>query len=376
MPEFFSYKFLDNTVQDYTAFLISLLVIFLIKRYLSKGIARLFFNLVKRWAPKIERNEFVEIFVKPLEWFLVLFTFFIAINKIKFPSFLNLVIYKKTSSVVVNGEVREQLYQVTLHSITDTLMQITLCVSVIWILLRLIDFISLVLHTKAAQTADKTDDQFVIFFKDFFKAIVFIIGMLAVTRILFGAGLVAKLIAGLGIGAAAMALAAKESIENLIGSFIIFFDKPFHVGDTVKVDAYQGTVEKIGLRSTRIRTLDKTFVTVPNKKMVDSVLDNLSLRTQQRVVLKLELDSHTNASDMQKVLSGITHILEEHPSIEKGFTVNLNDIIKDTYVIQVIYLTNIIEGKPYNSLREFVNLSIMRLLAEQKVSLASKSESA
>jgi MscS family membrane protein len=86
------------------------------------------------------------------------------------------------------------------------------------------------------------------------------------------------LLTGLSIVGAALALSARESLENLIASFIIFFDKPFFSGDTVKVNNITGTVEKIGLRSTRILTTDKTLVTVPNKQMVDSIVDNWSMR--------------------------------------------------------------------------------------------------
>ena len=89
---------------------------------------------------------------------------------------------------------------------------------------------------------------------------------------------ISNLITGLSIITAAVALATRESLENLIASFIIFFDKPFTMGDLVKVENITGNVERIGLRSTRIRTDQKTFITVPNKKMVDSILDNLSLR--------------------------------------------------------------------------------------------------
>ncbi len=80
-------------------------------------------------------------------------------------------------------------------------------------------------------------------------------------------------------------MATRESLENLIASFIIFFDKPFMVGDLVKVQSITGTVEKIGLRSTRIRTDQKTYVTMPNKQMVDSIMDNLSLRAPRRRLL-------------------------------------------------------------------------------------------
>jgi MscS family membrane protein len=211
----------------------------------------------------------------------------------------------------------------------------------------------------------------VVFFRDFFKAIILILGAIAFIRILFGNGLVEKIVAGLGIGAAALALAAKESIENLIGSFIIFFDKPFRVGDTVKVDSFQGTVEKIGLRSTRLRTLEKTFVTVPNKKMVDSILDNLSLRTQQRVALRLELGTDAPSEKVYSLLQDIRQLLKNNSNILDNYVVNLNDFTKDTYVIQIVFNTYLVDGHQYAALRETVNLAVIRLLEDKELKLPS-----
>ncbi|MGR9922062.1 mechanosensitive ion channel family protein, partial [Escherichia coli] len=87
--------------------------------------------------------------------------------------------------------------------------------------------------------------------------------------------------------------------------FIIFFDKPFTVGDLVKVNGFSGTVEKIGLRSTRIRTLEKTFISVPNKQMVDTIVDNISLRTQRKAELKVEIDINANSQSITNLLSAI-----------------------------------------------------------------------
>ncbi|MCW3462731.1 mechanosensitive ion channel family protein [Chitinophaga nivalis] len=353
MNDFLNHIFLDNPVQDYLILLGVLLFVFFVKRFISKGLATILFRLVKHWSPQIEEKDFIALLLRPLEYFLLLVTFMLTIDRFTFPQVLNVHVYNK----------------ITLQNVTDTLLSLAFSMSIIWILLRLIDFIALVLEKKADLTEDKTDNQFIVFFRDFFKAIIFIMGAIAFIRILFGPGLVEKIVAGLGIGAAALALAAKESIENLIGSFIIFFDKPFRVGDSVKVDSFQGTVEKIGLRSTRIRTLEKTFVTVPNKKMVDSILDNLSLRTQQRVALKLELGSEAPAESLLNLLKDTRMLLKENPNVLAGFTVNLNDFTRDTYSIQIIFNTYIIDGNQYAALRETVTLGIIRLLGEHGLKL-------
>ncbi|MBW8685810.1 mechanosensitive ion channel family protein [Chitinophaga rhizophila] len=346
---------LGNPIQNYFILAIILLFVSMIKRYLSTGLAKLLYKEVRRWAPEIGQHEFSHLLLVPLEYFLLLVTFMLTIDHLNFPPELNVPVY--------NGY--------TVKMLLNTIMDLALTISIIWIVLRVIDFVSLMISKSADHSHDHTDNQFIVFFRDFFKAIVFIFGAIAFIRILFGAVLVNKIIAGLGIGAAALALAAKESIENLICSFIIFFDKPFRVGDAVKVDAFQGNVEKIGLRSTRVRTLDKTFVTVPNKKMVDSVLDNLSLRTHQRAVLRLEIAGDTPADNIMLVLQDVRQLLTSNERVQEGFIVNLNEFTKDTYVIQIIYLSQVIEGVQFNALKNEINLAIVAILDKRDARLAS-----
>jgi MscS family membrane protein len=355
MNNFLDQVILGNPIQSYFLLAIILLFVSMIKRYLSRWLATQLYKEVRRWAPDIAEHEFSHLLLMPLEYFLLLTTFILTVDHFNFPPELNVTVY--------NG--------FTVKMVLHTVMELALTISIIWIVLRVIDFVSLMISKSADMLHDNTDNQFIVFFRDFFKAIVFIFGAIAFIRILFGAVLVNKIIAGLGIGAAALALAAKESIENLICSFIIFFDKPFRVGDSVRVDSFQGNVEKIGLRSTRIRTLEKTYVTVPNKKMVDSVLDNLSLRTHQRTALRLEIAGDTPADSIMQVLQDIKQLLTANERVQEGFIVNLNEFTKDTYVIQIVYLTHVIEGVQYNALRNELNLAMVAILEKRNAKLSS-----
>ena len=105
----------------------------------------------------------------------------------------------------------------------------------------------------------------------------------------------------MGVGGIAIAMASKESLENLFGSFTIFLDQPFTVGDIVTIGAITGVVEKVGFRSTRIRTFDKSLVSVPNKKMVDAELDNLGKRDVRRVKFYLGLTYDTKIDQIKKL---------------------------------------------------------------------------
>jgi MscS family membrane protein len=133
---------------------------------------------------------------------------------------------------------------------------------------------------------------------------------------------VASLIAGLGLGGLALALAAQKTVENLFGSVSISVDQPCRVGDFVKIEGgLIGNVEAIGLRSTRIRTLDRTLVTVPNGKLADARIETFAARDKIRFFVTLQLEYGTTAAQMRAALSGFESTLAGHPKIEPGSVV-------------------------------------------------------
>src|SRR5580704_69370 len=291
----------------------------IIMRFVSKIIARVLFGLIKRTGTDIDKTSFVKLLTAPLETFLFVFIIIASLDKLHFPTELDFDIYEETSKKIV-------------HAIAATIM---ICLF-IWLLLRLLDFVALLIKQKAKAAGDIKEHQLIIFFRDFFKVIIGIIGILMIMNFAFGFD-VTKLWTGLGIAGAALALAAKESVENLIASFIIFFDKPFTAGDVLKVNAISGTVERIGLRSTRIRTDQKNYVTVPNKQMVDSIVDNLTLRTQRKAEIRLELSLLTPSQSADELVNGIKAILQKK-SID-SYSVFLNDITSKSFLINVDFFT-------------------------------------
>ncbi|MBC7792070.1 MAG: mechanosensitive ion channel family protein [Clostridia bacterium] len=126
---------------------------------------------------------------------------------------------------------------------------------------------------------------------------------------------VASIIAGLGVGGLAVALAAQKTIENLFGAFAIGADQPFREGDFVKVEDFVGTVESIGLRSTRIRTLDRTIISLPNGKLADMRLESFTARERMRLATTIGLVYETSAEQLRQVLSALEATLRAHPKI-------------------------------------------------------------
>jgi MscS family membrane protein len=126
---------------------------------------------------------------------------------------------------------------------------------------------------------------------------------------------VAGLIAGLGVGGLALALAAQKTVENLFGSVSLAVDQPVRIGDFVKVEDFVGTVEAIGLRSTQFRTLDRTLVTIPNGRLADMRLESFTARDRIRLACTVGLVYGTTGAQVRDVLAGLTGVLRAHPRI-------------------------------------------------------------
>jgi len=137
-----------------------------------------------------------------------------------------------------------------------------------------------------------------------------------VVAVLSGLGLpVASLVAGLGVGGIALALAAQKTVENVFGAVSIGVDVPFQVGDFVRVGDALGTVETLGLRSTRIRTLDRTLLTIPNGGLADARVENYTARDRIRLATTIGLEYGTSEAQLRAVLEQVEAALRAHPRI-------------------------------------------------------------
>ena len=146
---------------------------------------------------------------------------------------------------------------------------------------------------------------------------------------------VGAMIAGLGIGGLAFALAAQDTIKNIFGGVTIFSDRPFRLGDRIVVDGFDGIVEDIGIRSTRLRTLDKQLITIPNYKIVEASILNISEEPMRKVVLKVGVTYNTTPEKMQKAISILESIPQKIQEIDQevlaGFS-NFSDFALNNYI--------------------------------------------
>lgn len=171
-----------------------------------------------------------------------------------------------------------------------------------------------------------------------------------------------SVLAGLGVGGLAVALAARDSLANLLGSMLIMIEKPFRVGHYVKVSGGEGTVEDVGFRSTRIRTPDNSLISIPNNSVVNATVENLSLRMMRRQRFLIQVTYDTPRENLEQLITGIKQIIADHPLINKSnFNVRFNDFGESSLNILVYFYIETTDYSAELAAREEVLLQIMDL---------------
>jgi len=180
-----------------------------------------------------------------------------------------------------------------------------------------------------------------------------------------------SVVAGLGVGGLAVALAARDSIANLLGSLLIMLEKPFRVGHVIRVAGNEGTVEDVGFRSTRIRTPDNSLVSIPNNAVVNATIENLSLRAMRRQRFYLQVTYDTTREKVEKLAAGVRRLILDHPLTNKtNFQVRFNNFSESSLDILVIFYLDVQDNSLELSEREAMLLQMMDLVSELGVEFA------
>jgi len=231
----------------------------------------------------------------------------------------------------------------------------------VWFLWRMLDGFTAYATARAAQTHSALDDQLVPFISKTLKIFLVMTGVLVVAQNMGYS--ISGLIASLGIGGIAVAMAAKDTIANVFGSVMLLVDRPFTIGDWIKTKEFEGVVEEIGFRSTRIRTFAKTIVNVPNSMLANMVIDNIDARPKRRVKIRIGITYDTTSAQMQQAITGIEKILKFHIGVDQEFSLVKFDEFEDSSLsIFLYYFTNTTHWEEYLQIRQEVNMQIMELL--------------
>ncbi len=253
------------------------------------------------------------------------------------------------------------------------LLKVLVAFAVVLATSRVVNIAAGVFEARAELTDSKLDDQLVPLARQAAQVVVWSLGVLFILQ---NQGIdVAGLIAGLGIGGLAFALAAKDTIANLFGSLNIFLDKPFQVGDSIEVGGVSGVVEEVGFRSTRVRTFHNSLVTVPNSNITNANVDNMGQRPKRRVRVTLGLTYDTTPERLQAFVEGIRAILAAHPKVEQSYEAHFNEFGASSLDILVNFHVTTRSWTEELETRSQVFLAILRLAEELDVSFAFPSTS-
>jgi MscS family membrane protein len=183
-------------------------------------------------------------------------------------------------------------------------------------------------------------------------------------------------ITGLGIGGLAVALAAQDTLGNIFGGFAIILDKPFSIGDWIKSDSGEGTVEDISFRSTKIRTFSNAIITVPNSKLSNESITNWTKMQKRRITFNIAITYTTPINKLEICISKIKQMLLNHPEVHpETIFVNFDKINTSSLDIFLYFFTNTTNWGKFLDIKENINYKIMEILQEENVSLAYPSRS-
>ena len=250
-----------------------------------------------------------------------------------------------------------------LQKLAATLLKALFILDIAWIFFNMVDIVDHYLNQWASRTESALDDHLAPLVRKSLRLfIVIMAGLMAIQS--FGYP-VTGVLASLGIGGLAFALAARDTVSNIFGSLMIIFDRPFHIGDWIKAGDMEGTVEEIGFRSTKIRTFAKTLVSVPNSVLANATVENHSLMPKRRIKLTVGITYDTTPDQMREAVRRIEDYLRGNPAINQEFLmVKFTDFGASSLDILVYCFTATTDWVEHLQARQDVQLTIMDILEE------------
>ena len=248
------------------------------------------------------------------------------------------------------------------------LFHLLLVVNITWLVVRTLDALIEEYLVPLVQKSDSDlDDQLMPIAR---KGVRFVIWTLGIIIALDNAGFdVGALIAGLGIGGLALALAAQDTVKNVFGGVMIFVDKPFRLGDRVKVNGFDGMIEEIGLRTTRLRTLAGRLVTIPNSTFMDQSIENVSMEPSRKVSFSLGLTYDTSPEDMEKALAILHQLLADKKDVVTEDTWTTFDTFGD-FALGILFTYYIRKGADITATQTMMSMEILKRFNEAGLEFA------
>ena len=340
MKEFFAKEFYHNTVGDWALALVIIVGTLIAAKALYWVIGRIVKKLTAKTKTKLD-DIMVDMLEEPIVLIVTIIGVWFAIGRLSFPE-----------------KIMEWI---------NNLYMVMIVLTITWLLARLIDAIIkeyVVPITK--KTKGDFDDQIIPIIRKAIRVAIWVMGIIIALN---NAGYnVGALLAGLGIGGIALAMAAKDTVANFFGGITIFTDKPFTINDRVKINGFDGTITEIGIRSTRLKTLENRIVTIPNSKFTDGMVENVSSEPHRKVVLKLGLVYETTASKIQNGMKALQTIVDENEDLEENTVISFNEF--GDFSLGILFIYYIKKGADIMGVQTAVNLEVKKRFEEFDIEMA------
>jgi MscS family membrane protein len=257
------------------------------------------------------------------------------------------------------------------NSIIADSFSVLFTVAVAFFVYSLVDVVDYAITHVTKRTATKMDDMMAPMVRKSLRVVIVILALVQVAQILSDKP-ITSIIAGLGVGGLAVALAAQETIKNFFGSLVIFADKPFELGERIKVGGHDGTIEEVGFRSTRIRTLDGHLVTVPNGELANQMIQNIGKRPYIKRVMNVTITYDTPPEKVQQALDILKELLDNHEGMKEDFPPRIffSDYNDCSLNILVIYWYHPPDYWKYMEHANWLNMELLKRYNEAGIEFA------
>lgn len=340
MNEFFAREFYYNTFGDWAIALAIIVGTLVVAKILYWVFGRIIKKLTQKTKSKLD-DIMVDMLEEPVVLIVTIIGVWFAIGRLSFPESVDAWINK--------------------------LYWVMIALTITWLLARLVDAIIreyIVPLTK--KTEGDLDDQIVPIIRKAIRAAIWILGIIIALN---NAGYnVGALLAGLGIGGLALAMAARDTVANIFGGVTIFTDKPFAINDRVKINGFDGFITEIGIRSTRLKTLENRIVTIPNSKFTDGMVENVSSEPSRKVVLKLGLTYDTTADKIQNGMKALQAIVGENDELEEDALISFTEF--GDFALGILFIYYIKKEGDILGAQTAVNMEIKKRFEQLGIEMA------
>ena len=304
----------------------------------------IFSNVIRRLTSKTKTNlddVLIDKLEKPLTYLVLILGYWISIHYLVFKEEVELAL--------------------------ENVAYFLLVIDVTAILSRIVDALITEIIMPISEKSDSSfDNQLIPVIQKGVRSIIWILGIIiGLDNIGFD---ITAMIAGLGIGGLALALAAQDSVKNIFAGIMIFLDKPFRIKDRIQVDGFDGIVEEVGLRSTRLRTLEGRIVTIPNSRFTDNSVTNVTSQPTLKVKLNLGLTYDTDEVQMQKAIDILEDIVKNQEAITDDYAAGFNGF--GDFSLNILFIYYVKPDSHWLDTQTMVNKEILRRFNKEGLEFA------